>query len=329
MLFSKGKQQQEIGQEFQLLAERKFDLLERQIGRYLLIIQPLCFGVIGLVVVGLYLLIVGPVIRLSLDYQISLQLGLLLTSGVSFSVIVKRFAGLEEGGVLKEVSQLAEKSLTAGESIAEFVTNVIFAVFVQFLLPEFTNMGMALPTLVGLPVVLSIVAVTLIGIAVTGIVWWRRHSWLQKLVVLRRLPLEGRHFYQLVTPYVRSEIRRELAFAVVHGNLMEILAEIGSRERRRMRQIQKLRQLLMYPIVLFGLLARVMHWQKGWLIGMQSKRWSKPAQVDFFETLAQLISVGYDLEKALVSLQSLLPKLRPDLQVIVAGLRRKLWLKQL
>ena len=66
---------------------------------------------------------------------------------------------------------------------------------------------------------------------------------------------EGRHFYQLVTPYVRSEIRRELAFAVVHGNLMEILAEIGSRERRRMRQIQKLRQLLMYPIVLFGLLA--------------------------------------------------------------------------
>ena len=54
---------------------------------------------------------------------------------------------------------------------------------------------------------------------------------------------------------------------------------------------------------------------------MQSKRWSKPAQVDFFETLAQLISVGYDLEKALVSLQSLLPKLRPDLQVIVAGLR--------
>lgn len=66
---------------------------------------------------------------------------------------------------------------------------------------------------------------------------------------------EGQHFYQLVTPYVRSEIRRELAFAVVHGNLMEILAEIGSRERRRMRQIQKLRQLLMYPIVLFGLLA--------------------------------------------------------------------------
>lgn len=66
---------------------------------------------------------------------------------------------------------------------------------------------------------------------------------------------EGRYFYQLVTPYVRSEIRRELAFAVVHGNLMEILAEIGSRERRRMRQIQKLRQLLMYPIVLFGLLA--------------------------------------------------------------------------
>lgn len=51
--------------------------------------------------------------------------------------------------------------------------------FVQFLLPEFTNMGMALPTLVGLPVVLSIVAVTLIGIVVTGIVWWRRHSWLQ------------------------------------------------------------------------------------------------------------------------------------------------------
>ena len=68
--------------------------------------------------------LVGPVIRLSLDYQISLQLGLLLTSGVSFSVIVKRFAGLEEGGVLKEVSQLAERSLTAGESIAEFVTKV-------------------------------------------------------------------------------------------------------------------------------------------------------------------------------------------------------------
>jgi competence protein ComGB len=65
---------------------------------------------------------------------------------------------------------------------------------------------------------------------------------------------EGRHFYQLMTPYVRSEIRRELAFAVVHGNLMDILSEIGSRERRRMRQIQKLRQLLMYPLVLFGLL---------------------------------------------------------------------------
>lgn len=60
LLFSKGKQQQEIGQEFQLLAERKFELLERQIGRYLLIIQPLCFGVIGLVVVGLYLLMLMP-----------------------------------------------------------------------------------------------------------------------------------------------------------------------------------------------------------------------------------------------------------------------------
>lgn len=66
---------------------------------------------------------------------------------------------------------------------------------------------------------------------------------------------EGRHFYQLVAPHVRSEIRRELAFAVVHGNLMEILAEIGSRERRRMQQMQKLRQLLLYPIVLFVLLA--------------------------------------------------------------------------
>lgn len=66
---------------------------------------------------------------------------------------------------------------------------------------------------------------------------------------------EGRHFYRLITPYVRSEIRRELAFAVVHGNLMDILAEIGSRERRRMQQIQKLRQLLLYPIMLFGLLA--------------------------------------------------------------------------
>ena len=68
--------------------------------------------------------LIGPVMRLSLDYQISLQLGLLLTSGVSFSVIVKRFASLDEGGVLKDVSRLAEKSLTAGESIAEFVRKV-------------------------------------------------------------------------------------------------------------------------------------------------------------------------------------------------------------
>ncbi len=62
-LFAKGKSEQAIGEDFQILAQRKFELLERQVQRYLMIIQPVCFAVIGLIVIGLYGIMLLPMYR--------------------------------------------------------------------------------------------------------------------------------------------------------------------------------------------------------------------------------------------------------------------------
>ena len=69
---------------------------------------------------------------------------------------------------------------------------------------------------------------------------------------------QGQPLHQLLAPYVRREIARELAFASVHGRLSQLVMEIGRREHRRLRQSQKLRQLLLYPVVLLVMLAGLM-----------------------------------------------------------------------
>lgn len=64
----------------------------------------------------------------------------------------------------------------------------------------------------------------------------------------------GATFSQVMTPYVRQELIQQLDFAAVHGRLVELLQALGHRERDRLLQYRKLRQVLLYPAVLLILL---------------------------------------------------------------------------
>ncbi len=88
---------------------------------------------------------------------------------------------------------------------------------------------------------------------------------LQMLQVLLNLPVKdmanimadltaGKTFAAVMTPYVRSEIVQQLDFAIIHGRLTLLLQELGARERIRLAQFSKLRQILLYPMVLMILL---------------------------------------------------------------------------
>jgi len=59
-LFAKGKPECEVGEDLQVLAQRKFELLERLVQRYLLIVQPICFAIVGGIVLGMYMLLLMP-----------------------------------------------------------------------------------------------------------------------------------------------------------------------------------------------------------------------------------------------------------------------------
>ena len=88
---------------------------------------------------------------------------------------------------------------------------------------------------------------------------------LKMLQVLLNLPVKdmanimagltaGKTFAAVMTPYVRSEIVQQLDFAIIHGRLTLLLQELGTRERIRLAQFSKLRQILLYPMVLMVLL---------------------------------------------------------------------------
>lgn len=77
---------------------------------------------------------------------------------------------------------------------------------------------------------------------------------------------EGRPFAQLLQPYVRKEIYRDLMFADIHGRLASILIEIGKREYRRLQIRQKLHQILYYPMILFCLVISAMVGFSIWLL---------------------------------------------------------------
>ncbi|WPQ67434.1 type II secretion system F family protein [Weissella paramesenteroides] len=63
LLFNLGHTQQQIGENFQILANRKFELLDERIKKYLTLIQPICFAIIGVVVIGLYYLTLVPMYK--------------------------------------------------------------------------------------------------------------------------------------------------------------------------------------------------------------------------------------------------------------------------
>ncbi|WP_258087975.1 type II secretion system F family protein [Weissella fangxianensis] len=63
LLFNLGHTQQQIGENFQILATRKFELLDERIKKYLTLIQPICFAIIGLIVIGLYYLTLVPMYK--------------------------------------------------------------------------------------------------------------------------------------------------------------------------------------------------------------------------------------------------------------------------
>lgn len=64
----------------------------------------------------------------------------------------------------------------------------------------------------------------------------------------------GATFSRVMTPYVRGELIQQLDFATVHGRLVNLLQALGKRERERLFQYRKLRQVLLYPVVLLILL---------------------------------------------------------------------------
>jgi len=61
ILFSTGKSQLEIGKDLERLARVKKNQLDKTIERLLLLLQPLCFAVIGIVIVSLYLNYLLPI----------------------------------------------------------------------------------------------------------------------------------------------------------------------------------------------------------------------------------------------------------------------------
>ena len=62
---------------------------------------------------------------------------------------------------------------------------------------------------------------------------------------------------------------------------------------------------------------------------MKKQQWPLKTQADFFELLGQLIANGYALERALMTVQGVLPKQRLALIAIVAGLHQGQPLHQL
>lgn len=60
LLFTRGQPQHKVGEEFQILAQRKFQVLDELIQKYMTFIQPICFAVIGVVVIGMYYLTLVP-----------------------------------------------------------------------------------------------------------------------------------------------------------------------------------------------------------------------------------------------------------------------------
>ena len=65
---------------------------------------------------------------------------------------------------------------------------------------------------------------------------------------------QGGRFSEQVAPYIANGLRVELEFIEVHGKLVEFLRVAGEREHAKFQQLQKLKQLLYYPIVLLVIL---------------------------------------------------------------------------
>ena len=77
----------------------------------------------------------------------------------------------------------------------------------------------------------------------------------QQIICILTALKSGATFSQVMTPYVRQELIQQLDFATVHGRLVNLLQALGKRERERLLQYRKLRQMLLYPVVLLVLLS--------------------------------------------------------------------------
>jgi competence protein ComGB len=60
LLLSKGKPQADVGRDFLTLSTQEFLKFEQLINRLIMMVQPLCFCVIGCLVIGLYMMMLVP-----------------------------------------------------------------------------------------------------------------------------------------------------------------------------------------------------------------------------------------------------------------------------
>jgi competence protein ComGB len=60
MLLAQGKEETALGRDFLVLANQEFSHFEQRIERLVMLIQPICFIVVGAVVIGLYLMMLMP-----------------------------------------------------------------------------------------------------------------------------------------------------------------------------------------------------------------------------------------------------------------------------
>ena len=70
--------------------------------------------------------------------------------------------------------------------------------------------------------------------------------------------LAGNTFANSVRPFIKVDLYYQLLLAEKHGDLVEVLAETGQLLVTRQRQVQKLKQLLQYPLILLCLLGVMM-----------------------------------------------------------------------
>lgn len=64
----------------------------------------------------------------------------------------------------------------------------------------------------------------------------------------------GKTFAASLAPYIKADLYYQLFLAEQHGDLPQVLAEIGQIMTTRRKQVKKLQQILQYPLLLLGLL---------------------------------------------------------------------------